>query len=393
MSLTSLFRKARLEPMFEATTSPLVRQIDEAHLGACRAQRRMLMLVAEADRTQAWEGSGARDTAHWISMRYGISVWKAHRWVAAAHALEALPKTAKALEEGELSLDKVVELCRFATPKTEAELVSWAMRVRPATVRERADLERRALIREEREAEQARHLEWWFFDENRRLGAYLEMPAAQGAVFVRAVQRRAEKIPVMPGEEGPSYAAARRADALVALCSARLAADPDPDRATVVVHAELEGLEKGTNGCEIEGATVVHPLVVRRLLCNARVQTVVEDRAGNVVGLGQITREPPAWMLRQLRYRDRGCRFPGCGTRAFTQAHHILWRRHGGRHELANLVLICSFHHKLVHELGWSVKRLPDGQFHWFHPDGARYRAGPSPGADQDELVLLTSSA
>lgn len=33
----------------------------------------------------------------------------------------------------------------------------------------------------------------------------------------------------------------------------------------------------------------------------------------------------PPWMIRQVRYRDRGCRFPGCGTNAFTQAHHIEW--------------------------------------------------------------------
>jgi predicted restriction endonuclease len=47
-------------------------------------------------------------------------------------------------------------------------------------------------------------------------------------------------------------------------------------------------------------------------------------------------------MVRQIRYRDRGCRFPGCGTAAFTQAHHIRWWRHGGRTDLDNLLLICS---------------------------------------------------
>ena len=126
---------------------------------------------------------------------------------------------------------------------------------------------------------------------------------------------------------------------------------------------------------------MIHPETVRRLLCNARVQTVVENESGDVIGMGRLTREPSAWMVRQIRHRDRECRFPGCGARAFTEAHHVTFWRHGGRTDLDNLVLICSFHHKLVHELGWRLTREPDGTVRWFRPDGRRYRAGPSPGA------------
>src|SRR6266511_4082425 len=64
--------------------------------------------------------------AHWLGMRYGISDWKAHRWIAAAHALEDLPLLSEAFSSGELGIDKVVELTRFATPKTEARLIPLA---------------------------------------------------------------------------------------------------------------------------------------------------------------------------------------------------------------------------------------------------------------------------
>jgi hypothetical protein len=84
-------------------------------------------------------------------------------------------------------------------------------------------------------------------------------------------------------------------------------------------------------------------------------------------------------MMRQLRFRDYGCTFPGCGSRRFVQAHHIAWWRHGGRTDLDNLLLVCTFHHKLVHEHGWTVRRDPDGVSGWFFPDGRRYRAGPAP--------------
>ena len=83
----------------------------------------MLHLIADADRAEIWRDCGARDTAHWLTIRYGISQWKARRWIGAAHALENLPLIAEALEQGGLGIDKVVELTRFATPKTEARLI------------------------------------------------------------------------------------------------------------------------------------------------------------------------------------------------------------------------------------------------------------------------------
>jgi hypothetical protein len=86
-------------------------------------------------------------------------------------------------------------------------------------------------------------------------------------------------------------------------------------------------------------------------------------------------------MLRQLRYRDRECSFPGCGARRFTHAHHVVWWERGGRTDLENLVLVCGFHHRLVHELGWAVRREPDGVARWFRPNGTRYVAGPAPPA------------
>jgi hypothetical protein len=353
--------------------------MDAANADVCRRQRDLLALIAAADRTGEWRDAGARSTAHWISMRFGVSWWKADRWVRAAHALETLPALSAAFARGEIGIDKVVELCRFATPEDEGRLIAWAKGVSCSAVRHRGDLAARASVREVRDAERGRFLSWSWFDEGRRFGLAAELPAAQGAIVARALERIADEIPAMPDEDDEHFADTRRADALVALCSARIANDADPDRATVVVHARLDGLVSGAGGCELEGGPVIHPQTVRRLLCNARVQTVVENEAGDVIGLGRTSRVPSAWMVRQVRFRDRECRFPGCGARRFTEAHHVKWWRHGGRTDLDNLLLICSFHHKLVHEFGWSVKRDADGTVRWFHPDGRRYRAGPAP--------------
>jgi hypothetical protein len=374
-----------------SSNEELIAEIDEVHSAVSAAQRRLFDLIADGDKREVWQESGARDMAHWVSMRYGVSQWKALRWIAAAHALEALPAICEAFSSGQLGIDKVVELTRFATPETESLLVRWAMGVSAGCIRHKGDLAVRLSLAEIQEAEVGRSLSWWYFDEGRRFGLSAELPAAQGAVVARALERLGEQLPVMPGEDGPWATEARRADALVALASVRIGVDADPDRATVVIHAQVGGRDAGEGGYEIEDGPVIHPETAKRLLCNARVQVVVEDLAAQPLHLGRMTREPPAWMVRQLRHRDRECWFPRCGARAFTQAHHIVWWNRGGTTDLDNLVLVCTFHHKLVHEFGWRIKLDGDGTVSWFRPNGKCYRAGPDPPRRTDRTSLVVT--
>src|SRR6266542_6860875 len=119
--------------------------MDAQHAGVCASQRQLFSLIAEADQCKAWRDSGARDMAHWLWMRYGISDWKARRWIAAAHALEGLPQISEAFASGELGIDKVVELTRFATAETEGRLITWAQGVSCGAIRHKGDLASRSL--------------------------------------------------------------------------------------------------------------------------------------------------------------------------------------------------------------------------------------------------------
>jgi hypothetical protein len=354
----------------------LVAVADALHQRIAAAQLALLEVIAHLDRRGAWRDSGARDLPHWLSIRYGISWWKADRLIGAANALQSLPATARAIETGTLGIDKALELCRFATPERERELIPWASEATCAGVRRRGDLEVRAARGETEELERSRSLRYWYEDGGRRFGLEARMPSAQGAVVAKALERAVDQIPTMPAELDGASIDARRADALAAVCSARIAADADADRATLVVHASLEALAGGRN-VEVEHGAVLPPEALQRLACDARVQVVAENAAGDAVSLGRARREPSAAMLRQLRHRDRGCRFPGCGSTAFANAHHIVWWSRGGSTDLDNLLLLCGFHHRLVHEHAWTVERAVDGRARWFRPDGSRYRGGP----------------
>ncbi len=291
-------------------TEDLIHEMDVAHGRACAAQRDLFCLIVRAARGKSFVDQGARDLPHFLSMRYGISQWKATRWIQAAHALERLPQLCEAFASGELGLDKVVELTRFATPESEGHLIGWAKGVSAAAIRHKGDLAARLDIQDVRDAERARRANWGYFDEGRRFGLEAEFAGADGAVVARALERQLERIPVMPGEGGECGAEARRADALVALASAQIADDQDPDRATVVVHTRIGGHGPEEGASNLENGPVIHRETAKRLMCSGRLQGILEDPAGDLVMVSRLRREPPSWMMRQLKHRDRTCRFP-----------------------------------------------------------------------------------
>jgi hypothetical protein len=84
--------------------------------------------------------------------------------------------------------------------------------------------------------------------------------------------------------------------------------------------------------------------------------------------VGRKTRARPPARRRALRARDRGCRFPGCENHRFVDAHHMRHWARGGETTLANLVLLCRRHHRLVHEGGYGI----DERMRFYDPWGRR---------------------
>ena len=85
-------------------------------------------------------------------------------------------------------------------------------------------------------------------------------------------------------------------------------------------------------------------------------------------------------MYTSLVLRDLGCRFPGCDRPAdWCEGHHVVHWEDGGPTGLANLVLLCSKHHHLVHLKPWRVKLLPEGRLEVTYPDGT-VRSSDPPG-------------
>jgi hypothetical protein len=143
------------------------------------------------------------------------------------------------------------------------------------------------------------------------------------------------------------------------------------ERYQVFLHVEPSTLQaEGEIGrSHLEDGTRVPAETARRLSCDAAVVQVTADADGSVLDVGRRTRTIPPALRRALQVRDGGCRFPGCGLR-FTDGHHLLHWADGGETTLENLVLLCGFHHRRVHEDGFGVRREPDGGFRFVDPEG-----------------------
>lgn len=338
-----------------------------------------LRTIARLDRREAWRADGARSMADWLSYRFGYCHSTAREYLAASHKLETLPLVAEALGEGLLSWDQVRLLVQFAEPEDDEELAREAPGWSIAVLEARARRARRISGEQAREQRRLRFLRLRWDRRDEVLRVWGRIPGADGALVEKALERIARCSPRDPISDTYLPWDWRCADALVELASMRTAGDPDPDRASLVVHVDEHVLRTFHGTGELEGGIPLAAEVVRRLACDARLQPVVVDMDGQPIGIGRMSRTVPPWLSRQLHLRDDRCRFPGCERTAWLHAHHIHHWGHGGRTDEDNLILLCGFHHRLVHEGGWKVRVSPGGRLRFVRPDGYPLQRRPEP--------------
>ncbi|OBK17528.1 HNH endonuclease signature motif containing protein, partial [Mycobacterium sp. 1245852.3] len=118
---------------------------------------------------------------------------------------------------------------------------------------------------------------------------------------------------------------------------------PHGQHTTVVVHLDVE---KPTAALHL--GRLLTDADRRYLTCDATGEVWFERR-GEVIGAGRATRVINRRLRRALEYRDRTCVVPGCGATRGLHAHHLRHWEDGGPTELANLVLVCPYHHRSHH--------------------------------------------
>jgi Domain of unknown function (DUF222)/HNH endonuclease len=336
-----------------------------------------LLLVAEFDERRGWGVWGARSCAQWLSWRCSLAPGAARERVRVARALKQLLLVREAFSAGELTYCKVRAITRVATPEIEEKLLELA---RHATGAQLEKLVRgysgalAATVGQAQRAHERRYLRW-SWDEDGSLVLQGRIPADEGAVLIAALEQAECEQPSAEPDFTAEPRGARRADSLVTVARSALALGhaekQGGDRCEVVVHVDVETLagDALNERSGIENGPAISPETARRLACDAAVVRIIE-RDGQPLSVGRRTRTIPAALRRAIRARDDGCRFPGCTHRRFLHAHHVEHWARGGRTELDNLVQLCSYHHRLVHEGGFQVQRAGRRRLRFCGPDG-----------------------
>ena len=369
--------------LLEREITSLATQI---HAATCR----WLGLVAEYDAREGWAQWGCQSCAHWVAWQCGIAPGVAREHVRVARRLGELPLIRAAFAEGELSYSKVRALTRVENVEREQELLDLA-RHATASQLERLLRAYRGVVAAERAAAGEPPERWIAFDHADDGSVLLRgrLPAEEGALVLAALEAAQawlaqQDVPAgTPDDSAVDVPAGTRdqrrsrgeaqADALIALADAFVAgaARTGGDRYQVVLHVDagaLSGEEPGGR-CELEDGSPLALETVRRLACDASLVQLLE-RDGQPLAIGRKTRTIPPALRRALHARDRGCRFPGCGSRRFLDAHHIEHWADGGTTELDNLVHLCGYHHRLLHEGGYRVTSTAGGRILFYRRDG-----------------------
>ncbi len=264
-------------------------------------------------------------------------------------------------------------LTRVVEWHDEDSLLEYALRATAAQVEERCRQLRNGRPQSASIAQRAwerRALTLWRDAARGVMRVSIEVPIEEGELIAQALDRAVAGGEAAEGIEFDANAwRAQQADALVAIAktylgNAEAAAGSTADRYQVVVHVDEKSLRGGLGRADLPVDTV------KRLTCDGSVVTVTETETGAPLDIGRKQRTVPTHMKRALWARDRGCAFPGCDRKHYVDAHHIEHWADGGATSLDNLTLLCSHHHRLLHEGGFAIRRDSNGDLYFRRPDG-----------------------
>ncbi|GAA4729218.1 HNH endonuclease signature motif containing protein [Actinomycetospora chibensis] len=153
-----------------------------------------------------------------------------------------------------------------------------------------------------------------------------------------------------------------------------------PGRPLLTITMDLRWLQQAIGHGSLDSGALLDQRIVRRLACDAEIVPMVLGSRSEPLDVGRLSRTVTDALRRALNLRDGGCAFPSCSRPPRRcHAHHIRHWFHGGPTCLDNLVLLCRFHHQLIHAGHWTVE-IHNGQPRFTPPAWVDPDQQPRPG-------------
>lgn len=421
-----------MTPVAELSDADLTTEITSWAGRVAAGEARLLALIGEMDERESWFSVGFLSCAHWLSARLGYGIGTARERVRVARALRDLPLIAQAFGSGRMSYAQVRAATRVATV---ADQQSWVELAGQATG---SQLERlaRGVARVDRQARDeadpaaaiARLRTTYAFHDDGTFTMTYRGSAADGAVLLAAAEAGADDLRRLADqEEGDEQDGDGRVDVPAGTSLPVHGPRTEEQQACVDEtrrrsRSDLgEGLlHLARTGLEALGRA--HPESARRSRSRLSVQVDplsgwARLRNGELLPPGSLKEVAKAMPShhhlrpvspRDLRVHDQGraarnpslllrellgtvdgerCRMPGCTRVRRLHAHHVVHWEDGGPTDLANLVLVCSRHHTMIHQHGYRLVLRADRALRVWTADGTRLMHLHAPAWDDLEAL------
>lgn len=363
----------------------------EVHRSVGQLQAFAARILARVESDGRWSAGGARTFGEWEARKRTASRGAVRRQVELGHALEeALPATSAATSRGELSLEHAQVLARRAVSsdarraalasddasRNEAFLLAraatqsvddfrrevdgWAIRVDAAT----ADAEHDSACAKE-------HLSFVRKGDGVALQGFVTLE--HGEVLATALRAVAG----VPSQGDTRTREERQAAALVdagrLILDRGLAGGGQQVRPHLIVHVPFDAIQRlagaeggagvhpfdGAEPAELASGRPIPPALLARLACDSAITRVVFGPDSTALDVGRAQRTYTGHQRLAVIARDRSCRYPGCGAPpTLGEVHHVLSWRDLGATSVENGILLCWFHHDLVHRRRIRIRRV-----------------------------------
>ena len=349
---------------------------------------RLVAIVAQALELESWAIGGVRSPEHWLTMKVGLSPFRAKAIVAVARRFGELPTVMGEFADGQLSFDQVMVVARYAPAHVEASVAEFAVFASVPQLRralsqysfdppaqngfvqqvtsfhleagDTATIDSASGGAATGEAPAAADPPGWngyalgddpagapaelsMSDEFGRFTLRFSAPADLGAL-VQAALKEAKDALFKAGQPKVTFG-----DAMVEMAGRSLAGVESINRRDAYrtyVHLDTEG-------GWLTGQPRLPVHLAKKLTCDGILQPVWETQ-GAPVNVGRAQRIVPTRTRRLVEDRDRGCRFPGC-TSTRVECHHLIHWVDGGPTNTANLASLCPYHHDGHHSGDFTI--------------------------------------
>ncbi|GBF13502.1 HNH endonuclease [Rhodococcus sp. Br-6] len=380
--------------------------------------------IAEIDeRAVSFDTLGFRSVKQWLAANTLLEVPAAARILALGRMLGRQPEIADAFNAGDISAEHAALIGKFcetpprgmpneALDSCRKVLLDSATGPTATTMTVRTCISRLERIFESDELPPSEDTERNEFHASKTLNGRVavkgDLDAVTGEMLLTALSALTKPRNPVDDPAEKRTPARQRADAFAEILRRYLDSGDAPteggERPHLSLHVNASDLARSESayewtptdeGSDLFGdndiARLPHtgPLSIataRRIACDCHLTPIVMDD-GVPLNLGRTSRTVSKKQRRALIARDHGCAFPGCGTPpAHCEGHHIKHWADGGPTDLDNLVLLCRYHHQLLHHSHWGVS-IGDDRHPWFTPPStvdpykkpipAHNRAGP----------------